>query len=279
MTSFLKSTFIALFPVLGLVVSLFSLFTLFDQGFDINTLGRFISGSTIAFFFIGLFIISQPRTSANLTVFSLLIGLGTLLGLDLNIDALYVTLLSILLGVGWALYLFWYSKFNTRDSPVLEKGKRIPSFQLEDTAGKKLSNEQFLGAPTIYLFYRGNWCPLCMAQIQEIANQYKEIEAKGAQVVFISPQPHKQTETLAKKFDLGFHYLQDTDNQVAKKLGILSEAGIPLGFQILGYASETVMPTVVITDAKGIIHFVDLTDNYRVRPEPETFLEVIDAMT
>ena len=38
------------------------------------------------------------------------------------------------------------------------------------------------------------------------------------------------------------------------------------------------LPTVIITDAKGKIVFADLTDNYRVRPEPETFLKVIDAL-
>ena len=36
------------------------------------------------------------------------------------------------------------------------------------------------------------------------------------------------------------------------------------------------MPTVVITDANGKIIFRDLTDNYRVRPEPETFLKILD---
>ena len=38
--------------------------------------------------------------------------------------------------------------------------------------------------------------------------------------------------------------------------------------------SDTVMPTVIMTDASGTIIFADLTDNYRVRPEPDVFLEV-----
>jgi hypothetical protein len=36
------------------------------------------------------------------------------------------------------------------------------------------------------------------------------------------------------------------------------------------------MPTVVVTDAGGRILFADQTDNYRVRPEPSTFLAVLD---
>jgi hypothetical protein len=37
------------------------------------------------------------------------------------------------------------------------------------------------------------------------------------------------------------------------------------------------MPTVVMTNDKGEIIFADLTDNYRVRPEPKDFLKVFDA--
>jgi len=49
-----------------------------------------------------------------------------------------------------------------------------------------------------------------------------------------------------------------------------------MGLQALGYDSDTVMPTVVMTNSAGKIIFADLTDNYRVRPEPEDFLRVFD---
>ena len=39
------------------------------------------------------------------------------------------------------------------------------------------------------------------------------------------------------------------------------------------------LPTVLITDARGEIRYVDLADNYRVRPEPSVFLRVLDNMT
>jgi len=59
----------------------------------------------------------------------------------------------------------------------------------------------------------------------------------------------------------------------------LSENGLPFGFQVLGYDSDTVMPTIIITDKNGKILFADLTDNYRVRPEPSTFLKVLDGVS
>jgi hypothetical protein len=37
-----------------------------------------------------------------------------------------------------------------------------------------------------------------------------------------------------------------------------------------------VFPTAIVTDAEGRILLADQTDNYRVRPEPFTFLAALD---
>ena len=65
--------------------------------------------------------------------------------------------------------------------------------------------------------------------------------------------------------------------KVARQLGLVHEGGLPLGLQVLGFDGDTVLPTVIVTDASGLILFLDATDNYRGRPEPATFLRVLDA--
>jgi peroxiredoxin len=114
-----------------------------------------------------------------------------------------------------------------------------------------------------------------MAQIKEIAKQYKELEDLGVNIVLISPQPHKFSRSLANRYNLGFHFLTDIDHKAAKQFGIFSKNGLPAGFQILGYESDTVLPTIIITDKEGKIIYNEVADNYRVRPEPETFLKII----
>lgn len=49
--------------------------------------------------------------------------------------------------------------------------------------------------------------------------------------------------------------------------------------QPAGHEADTVYPTVIITDADNKIIFADLTDNYRIRPEPETFIRVLDEFS
>jgi peroxiredoxin len=282
MKNLFKSIFISLFPAFALYVFIDSSIHLFQHGLSFRYLGRLIIALTIVIFFAGLFIKSQARTSRNLNFNSSFIFFGFITslvfgGIIENNDIIGSSM-SFILVLLWIAYIFWYSIFEERENSILKVGNSLASFKLEDETKNKIASETFLGNPSIYLFYRGNWCPLCMAQIKEIAAQYKELEKRGVNMIFISPQPHKFSKSLAEKYNLGFHFLTDTKNKVAKQLGIFSKNGIPAGFQVLGYDSDTVLPTVIITDAEGKIVFADLTDNYRVRPEPETFLKVIDNL-
>ncbi len=270
----LKSIFISTFPIVVLLIAVYSGKVLFLEGISLEYAGLFLASFPIVLFFLSLFINNIPRTSAKLFPWTLIIGIGSLMTFFGEPKVYYLAIFTDIL---WTLYVGWYSTFNNRaDNTVLEVGQKLPSFQLEDAKSNTVSIDRFIGNPSIFLFYRGNWCPLCMAQIQEIADQYKELEKRGVNMVFISPQPHKFTASLAKKFQLGFHFLVDKGNQVAQQLQLLSENGLPFGFQALGYDSDTVMPTVIITDKNGTILFADLTDNYRVRPEPSTFIKILD---
>jgi peroxiredoxin len=183
---------------------------------------------------------------------------------------LYVMLIGL---GGNLLYQFWYSKLDRQPSKTLAVGATLPPLVFDDPQGQPVSTDDFEG-PLLLIFYRGNWCPLCMAQIREVAAQYKALAERGVNTLLISPQPHDNSRDLALRFDVPFQFLVDRDHRVAKELEIFADGGVPLGMEVLGYDSDTVFPTVVATDAQRRILLADQTDNYRLRPEPETFLRV-----
>lgn len=55
------------------------------------------------------------------------------------------------------------------------------------------------------------------------------------------------------------------------------ENGTPVGMGMMGYDSDTVLPSVVVTDAEGVVRFADLPDN-RLRPEPQAYLNILDEL-
>jgi peroxiredoxin len=92
----------------------------------------------------------------------------------------------------------------------------------------------------------------------------------------VSPQPEANTAALAAKCDAPMHFMTDRDNRAATVLGIRERFGVPAGMQAFGYDSDVPRPTVFITAKGGQILYCDLTDNYRVRPEPAQYFAVLD---
>jgi peroxiredoxin len=116
-----------------------------------------------------------------------------------------------------------------------------------------------------------------MEQVKEIAAEYRELEARGVEVFLIARQPEANTRALAKRFDVPIRFCVDEDGGLARQLGIEHAGGVPFLMDALGYDADSVLPTVLITDPSRTIIFADLTDNYRVRPKPSTFLAALDA--
>lgn len=238
--------------------------------------GVVLASGIPAAFFMRLFMGSTARTSAHLNGIPIAGAIGTIIALA---DAGFGLASGIALFNGVVLsllYIHWYSRFSVRGSDQLGTGKLLPELELTDIDGRLLRTRELTGKPALWMFYRGNWCPLCMAQIKEVAAEYRHLADRGVEVFLISPQPQDHTRSLAQRFEAPMRFLTDRDNRVAAQLGILARGGLPMGMQALGYDSDVPMPTVFITAAGGRIVYSDLTDNYRIRPEPADFIAALD---
>jgi peroxiredoxin len=217
------------------------------------------------------------RTSAALGAIPVAGLAGTLLAMSadgIGLTAGVAALNGLLLTLA---YIHWYSRFGERALAGLAVGQQMPDVTLHDLAGQSLNTQALTRQTALWLFYRGNWCPLCMAQIREVAADYRRLQERGVEVYLISPQPQDHSRSLAERFEAPMRFLRDVDNRTAARLGILAKGGLPMGMQALGYDSDVPMPTVFITAPGGRIVYSDLTDNYRVRPEPAEFIKALDA--
>jgi peroxiredoxin len=237
--------------------------------------GALVAIVPLVSFMSSLVLVRRARTWRNQYLMLALALIGTVIsfiGFE-SPASWYALFLGLIPSFG---YIFWYSRLDRSASTAIAVGATLPELELFDGDGKPVTPTE--GKHGLYMFIRGNWCPLCMAQVKEIAAQYRALEARGVEVFLISRQPEANTRALAKRFDAPIRFCVDEDGQLARRLGIEHIGGVPFLMDTLGYDSDSVLPTVVITDPSRRIIFVDLTDNYRVRPEPSTFLAALDAL-
>ncbi|MBL8915104.1 MAG: peroxiredoxin family protein [Archangium sp.] len=276
-----KSAFIGFYPPLALALTVFAGWQ-FARSMELAWLGAIATGAPFLLF-LGFVLLTRSiaRTSAGLPW----LGALAFAGLGFAVFCVFLrsgppesAVLAAGGSLGVVLYSHWYSRLGRAPSAELVVGRVLPDLGLRRADGRVLKTSELRGKPALLMFYRGNWCPLCMAQVKEIAAQYRALAATGVRVLLISPQPHENTAALARRFEVPFDFVTDERNAAAKLLRIEMKHGLPLGMGLLGYESDTVFPTVIILDAEGVIRWVDQTDNYRIRPEPSTFLPLLEKL-
>ncbi len=275
----MKSRFLVPAIVCSLVLAFLSLvFALRGQGDHLAWWGAVMAALPLPLTLLYLKSAKRARVSENAPLAMLFAAAGVMLaGWEWLMEGVAdwwpfaVALAGLLL---LSLYVFWYARYGRITSSQLDVGGKLPAFELTDLDGNRVASSQFAGKPAVFVFYRGNWCPLCVAQVAEIAARRDEFERLGVAVALISPQPEARTRELAARHAGPFGFFVDIDNRVATSLDLAVRNGFP-AFWPGNYPSDTVMPTVIVTNANGTIVYSDQTDNYRSRPEPDIFLAIL----
>lgn len=271
----IKAIFLTLFIIFSLAVMTGSALTLSVGGDLAVWAGTFAASAQVAAYFAWLYIAKVPRTSPGLMGFTIGIFMATMYSVFKSYDqqlASVAPMLAFLVMLGWMAYVTWYSELGDRSSDRIKEGKKLPTIRLSDLNGNAVSSDNWTGQRRLIIFYRGNWCPICTAQIGELQKFKKQFDELGIIITLISPQPQQKSKELAARESMDYEFLTDTGNTAARALGILHEGALPAGLQAFGYDSDMPKPTTLVIDEKGKVVLADLPTNYRLRPLPKEIL-------
>jgi peroxiredoxin len=171
---------------------------------------------------------------------------------------------------------------------ILPVGATIPAFQLEDQDGRSLSSATLLTTRLVLIFFRGRWCPFCVAQLEAMNQILPALSAAGAAVAAISPQTVKQSFFMRDQHHLRFPLLSDPGNQVARQFRLTypvndqqksiyqrSFVNLPL---VNGDDSwELPIPATYVVDGNGVVRYASANEDYTARPEPREILEFLKS--
>lgn len=173
---------------------------------------------------------------------------------------------------------------------ALQAGDKASYFELPDAHGRNfILADRLAQGPVVLVFYRGRWCPYCIAQLEELDKTRAGFEHLGATLAAISPQKLQHTGFIAEQHHLRFTVLSDAGNAVARQYGVAwplpdflvsHYRGV---FVNLEHANankdwELPMPATFVVAPDATIVWSQVDPDFTHRPEPQEVLRVVKLL-
>ena len=130
---------------------------------------------------------------------------------------------------------------------MLEINTKAPDFTLPDKEGNMVSLSDFLGKKVILYFYPKDNTPGCTKQACAFAAHFEEFKNIDAVVIGISKDSVASHRKFARKYDLPFIILSDTELQAIQAYDVWKEK------KLYGKTSMGVVRTTYVIDENGVI--------------------------
>lgn len=142
-------------------------------------------------------------------------------------------------------------------------GAAAPDFTLARHGGGTVTLSDFRGKKNVALvFYRGSWCPYCIAQLKELRTLLDADLRKDTELLVISIDGEKETNQAkgriaADGMEPDFTFLSDPEHTVIARYGVLNPSGSRRGIP---------HPATYVIDRQGVVRWRDVQTDYKVRP-------------
>jgi thioredoxin-dependent peroxiredoxin len=107
--------------------------------------------------------------------------------------------------------------------PLIEPGRKAPSFTLKDQHGTTHRLSDYAGRPVVLYFYPKDDTPGCTKESCDFQDTLPRFKPSKAAVLGISILDEASKAKFAQKHGLTFPLLADADHQIAEKYGVWQE--------------------------------------------------------
>ncbi len=132
-------------------------------------------------------------------------------------------------------------------STKLKVGQIAPYFEGKDQHGNLVSSSALLGKTVILYFYPKDDTPGCTATACSLRDEYQYLNKSNIEVVGVSADDEKSHAKFAKKYDLPFSLLADTNLKIMKTYDVWGTK------QFMGKIYDGIIRTTFVIDADGVL--------------------------
>lgn len=176
------------------------------------------------------------------------------------------------------------------EEPGLTAGERAPVAKVKDAKGEVVSlADTWAEGPAVVIFYRGGWCPFCTRSLGAWQEQASTLEAKGVNLIAISPEAPQYVEATSEKDGLKYEVYSDYALDASRKFELLFELdpetvttykgyGVDLSKRNASGTWELPHPGTFIIDRDGVIRAAWVDEDYTKRVAPEVVMAKLSEL-
>lgn len=131
--------------------------------------------------------------------------------------------------------------------PTPTLNEKAPAVSLLDQEGKKHSLKDYEGKYVLLYFYPKDMTPGCTIEALQFRDYMKELAALNVQIVGVSVDPCESHMQFARKHQLNFPLLADTEHKAVEAYGVWNQKSM-FGKKYMGITRES-----FLIDPKGIL--------------------------
>lgn len=159
--------------------------------------------------------------------------------------------------------------------PAVSVGGPVIDFAAGDDAGAPFELASLRGRPFLLKFFRGHWCPYCVAELRRWEEMRPVLDAHDIAIVTVCSDNAEQIRRGRGKHGLGAVMLPDPELAITDRYGLRN----PRNFAPKpGVIIPLPIPTTILVDAAGIVRWIDQSSDYMHRSEPARVLAAIKTM-
>ena len=177
-------------------------------------------------------------------------------------------------------------KKTVKECDGLSVGDKVKDFKVTDQNGNTIQLSELLKkGKVVVVFYRGQWCPICMPHLRKLQKGLMEVEKEGASLLIITPEKQENIQKTMLKTSITVPIIYDENYKIMEDFDVafLPGKGLRIMYNTLLRAnlkdahsddSQTLpVPATFIIDTDSTVKWRHFDRDYKKRSKIDDILQ------
>ena len=211
-----------------------------------------------------------PGAERGVAFAGVLLSVGALLS---HPGAIGYSIAGVSLAVSGFFFVLTFMSSLPEQRASVAVGSMAPDFGSLDSDGREFRLSDLSGSRVLLKFFRGTWCPYCVADLRLWSEQREELRALGLKLVAVSHDSVEELERFKRGRGWDITLVADPTLEIIRRYNLQNHNFTPKG----GPFRDMAIPAAILIDKDGKVLWMSQATDFRVRSHPAKVLSDVRA--